>query len=106
MAIRWLNEELENPVSKSDIVRDWYDAQYPKENAYRGHAHELDDITFEDVMWYLENRDTDCFWIMPDNYEVRQRIFRKLAEIYDTTYDTIQDMWREIDDMLDAKYGD
>ena len=72
-------------------VKNWYVGQYPTDKDAKKYLNEK--TTFCTILFHLQNG-LDVYKALGfEDSLVRERVFSKLAEITDTSYDTIYYLW-------------
>ena len=69
-------------------IKKWYMENYPQDELGK----EISNITFYELFEILDRR-KDVYPYLADDSVVRERVFAKLAEIAEVSYDYIYDQW-------------
>lgn len=71
-------------------IREWYMSNYPTDELGKDIQHE---VTFYDLFECMDNYKDVYELLGVDDSIVRERVFSKLAEIMEVSYDYIYDQW-------------
>jgi len=84
-------------MPKTELIRDWYLETYPEDELGQELAN---DITFEDAYDLLNSYEYNYFYdyVAVNDSLIRERIFTKLAELYNKDYQDIYDLWVRVED--------
>lgn len=83
-------------MPKTELIRDWYLETYPEDELGQELAN---DITFEDAYDLLNSYQYNYFYdyVAVNDSLIRERIFDKLAELYNKDYQDIYDLWVRVE---------
>ena len=82
-----IEDKYDDPMDMK--VRDWYKEAYPTDSM----GDEIDDyITFNHIFVCLDSYD-DIYDYLPGDSIIRERVFEKLAEIIDVSYDYVYEQY-------------